>query len=78
MTSNLIAAAIAGISLGTVGCAKSEPEPQSPSAPAATTDISQKHGCRAQNACKGQGGCKTETHACKGQNACKGQGGCHG
>jgi hypothetical protein len=78
MTSNLIAAAIAGISLGTVGCAKSEPEPQSPSAPAATTDISQKHGCKGQNACKGQGGCKTEQHACKGQNACKGQGGCHG
>jgi hypothetical protein len=79
LTSNLIAAAMAGISLGALGCASTETPAQSPSAtPDATTDISQKHGCRGQNACKGQGGCKTDAHACKGQNACKGQGGCHG
>jgi hypothetical protein len=78
ITSNLIAAAMAGISLGALGCANSGPPAQSPTEPAATTDISQKHGCKGQNACKGQGGCKTDAHACKGQNACKGQGGCHG
>jgi hypothetical protein len=78
ITSNLIAAAMAGISLGAVGCANSEPPAASPTPPAATTDIMQKHGCKGQNACKGQGGCKTDAHACKGQNACKGQGGCHG
>ncbi len=77
ITTNLIAAAMAGISMGALGCANSEPAAQSP-AGAATTDVSQKHGCKAQNACKGQGGCKTDAHACKGQNACKGQGGCHG
>jgi hypothetical protein len=78
ITSNLIAAAMAGISLGAAGCANSGAPAQSPTAPSATTDVMQKHGCRAQNACKGQGGCKTDAHACKGQNACKGQGGCHG
>ena len=78
ITTNLIAAAMAGMSLGATGCANSEQPAQSPTAPAATTDVMQKHGCKAQNACKGQGGCKTDAHACKAQNACKGQGGCHG
>ena len=35
-----------------------------------------KHACKAMNACKGQGGCKTEKNECKGHNACKGTGGC--
>ena len=54
ITTNLIAAAMAGISMGALGCANSEPAAQSP-AGAATTDISQKHGCKGQNACKGKG-----------------------
>ena len=29
-----------------------------------------------QNACKGQGGCKTGDNGCKGKNSCKGKGGC--
>jgi hypothetical protein len=77
ITTNLIAAAIAGISMGAMGCANGQPAAQAP-AGAATTDVMQKHGCKGQNACKGQGGCKTDAHACKGQNACKGQGGCKG
>lgn len=36
----------------------------------------EKHACKGQNSCKGNGGCKTEKNACKGQNSCKGQGGC--
>ena len=36
----------------------------------------QRHACKSMNACKGQGGCKTETNACAGKNSCKGQGGC--
>jgi hypothetical protein len=36
----------------------------------------EKHGCKGQNSCKGNGGCKTDKNACKGQNECKGQGGC--
>lgn len=30
--------------------------------------------CNGANACKGQGGCKTDKNACSGQNGCKGQG----
>lgn len=36
----------------------------------------EKHACKGQNSCKGNGGCKTEKNACKGQNECKGHGGC--
>ena len=35
-----------------------------------------KHACKAMNACKGQGGCKTDKSECKAKNACKGHGGC--
>ena len=79
ITSNLIAAAHGRHFRSAPWAAPTaSPRRQSPTPPAATTDVMQKHGCRAQNACKGQGGCKTDAHACKGQNACKGQGGCHG
>jgi hypothetical protein len=74
LTSNLIAAALAGISLGAMGCAN-DPQPQ---APANASAADAKHSCKGQNACKSQGNCKTDAHSCKGQNACKGQGGCHG
>jgi hypothetical protein len=72
-STHLIAAAMAGISLGAIGC-NQQPRAEDP----VNAAITARHGCRGQNACKGQGGCKTEAHACKGQNACKGQGGCHG
>jgi hypothetical protein len=72
-TTMLLAAAVAGISMGAVACASNPPAQDATSAVAQS-----KHACKGQNACKGQGGCKTEQHACKGQNACKGQGGCHG
>jgi hypothetical protein len=35
-----------------------------------------KHDCKGNNACKGQGGCKTGDNGCKGKNSCKGKGGC--
>jgi hypothetical protein len=73
ITSNLVAAALAGISLGAIGCAN-DPQPQSPT----NASAGAKHSCKGQNACKGQGNCKTDANSCKGQNACKGQGGCHG
>lgn len=38
--------------------------------------VADKHACKGLNACKGKGGCKTESNACKGLNACKGKGGC--
>ena len=34
------------------------------------------HVCKAANACKGKGGCKTGDKGCKGKNTCKGKGGC--
>jgi hypothetical protein len=72
IANHLVAAAVAGISLGAMGCSR---PPQDSSGGVA---IDGKHSCKGQNACKGQGGCKADTHACKGQNSCKGQGGCHG
>jgi hypothetical protein len=77
LTNNLIAAAVAGISLGAVGCAN-DPQPQTPAGATASASTEAKHSCKGQNSCKGQGGCKTDKNACKGQNSCKGQGGCHG
>ncbi len=37
-----------------------------------------KHVCKGQNECKGQGGCASAAakHSCKGKNDCKGMGGC--
>jgi hypothetical protein len=43
---------------------------------AANEQATEKHGCKGQNSCKGNGGCKTDKNACKGHNTCKGQGGC--
>ncbi len=36
----------------------------------------EKHACKGQNSCKGNGGCKTGDNGCKGKNSCKGKGGC--
>ena len=36
-----------------------------------------KASCRAQNDCKGAGGCKSGDKGCAGQNTCKGKGGCN-
>jgi len=35
-----------------------------------------KHDCKGQNSCKGNGGCKTGDNGCAGKNSCKGKGGC--
>jgi hypothetical protein len=80
MNSTMIAAAVGGILLGLTGCGESTPPASSPSnsTAGATATDAPKHGCKGQNACKAQGGCKTDAHACKGQNDCKGKGGCHG
>ncbi|HWL85660.1 MAG TPA: hypothetical protein VNO21_07650 [Polyangiaceae bacterium] len=73
-SSFLITAAVAGITMGLAACASAKP-PQSKSPDGMAAE---KHACKGQNACQGQGGCKTAQHSCAGQNACKGQGGCHG
>jgi len=81
MNTNLLAAAITGIVLGASSLAHAAPNAAFGPLGAQGDDIQQldetgKHACKGLNACKGQGGCKTDKHACKGQNACKGQGGC--
>ena len=74
--SGLLAAAVTGLLLGASGCASnSSAEPEAPK-PTPVASGGEAHGCKGMNACKGQGGCKTEAHGCKGQNECKGQGGC--
>jgi hypothetical protein len=84
MKSKLIAAAISGIVVGASGLAHAAPIREmnslGPDIGVQPLDgkSGEKHTCRGQNACKGQGGCKTEKHACKGQNACRSQGGCKG
>ncbi len=65
----LLAAAVMGMTLGVAAGCNSTPQ-------AADANSMTKHTCKGQNACKSQGGCKTDAHTCKGQNACKGQGGC--
>jgi hypothetical protein len=36
----------------------------------------EKHACKGQNSCKGNGGCSASDNGCKGKNSCKGKGGC--
>lgn len=62
---------IGGAGLMVVGCQHDNGQ-----AGTSMDKMSAAHDCKGQNACKGQGNCKTADHACKGQNSCKGQGGC--
>ncbi len=81
MISILLAAAISGLVSGAepVDNAASARADWGDSGAQALDDAKTgKHDCKGKNACKGQGGCKTDKHSCKGQNACKGQGGCKG
>jgi len=73
MTSFLVAAAVSGLVAGAREGSSARHADLGGDSSAARLD---KHACRGQNECKGQGGCKTDKHACKGQNDCKGQGGC--
>jgi hypothetical protein len=75
--SGLLAAAVTGLLLGATGCAShtSSADPEAPK-PTPIASGGEAHACKGMNACKGQGGCKTEAHGCKGMNDCKGQGGC--
>jgi hypothetical protein len=82
-SSVLLAAVVAEL----MGCGGARPpQPQSPneypdSGPTRAFEDAgmvapAKHECMGQNACRGQGRCKTSKHTCKGVNLCKGQGGC--
>jgi len=81
LNGSLLVAAISGTLLGAVGCGANQAQPETPAAAMAGNDGApmaggDKHACKGQNECKGQGGCKTDKNGCKGQNECKGQGGC--
>ena len=77
----LLTAAVAGI-IGSIGCSHDAAPASGPTAaaPSSTTAgavaAPEKHACKGQNSCKGNGGCKTDKNACKGQNSCKRTGGC--
>ena len=77
----LAAAAIGGLVAGTAATADDKKEKKNPL-------LSDPHGCRGLNICKGkgkggkndcagQGACATaKAHTCGGENECRGQGGC--
>jgi hypothetical protein len=71
----LVAAAASGLLLAGSGCAKTNPDAQSPGS-SSMSAMGSKHSCKGQNDCKGHGGCKSSQNGCKGKNDCKGQGGC--
>ncbi|MDX1923078.1 MAG: hypothetical protein SFW65_08125 [Alphaproteobacteria bacterium] len=71
----LAVAALAGLLTMGFSVAPGQAHATTDNAAASDTQI-EKHACKGQNSCKGNGGCKTERNACKGQNACKGLGGC--
>lgn len=68
--------ALTAASLFAAACSKKDEgtksAPTDKAAPSA--EKTSKVHCEGVNACKGQGGCKSENNACKGQNGCKGQG----
>ena len=84
MKSTLMAAAISGMVIGASSLASAATTHQTSGSTLESSALhgsqmaSDKHSCKGKNACKSQGGCKTDKHACKGQNSCKGQGGCKG
>lgn len=74
-SNKLAVAALAG--LLTLGFSAATTHAHASTEKAAASDTHmEKHACKGQNSCKGNGGCKTERNACKGQNECKGLGGC--
>lgn len=77
-TKTMIAgAAMAGLFTGTAARAHAASTSNAQFAGAAVHQMdADKHGCKGQNACKGNGGCKTGDNGCKGKNSCKGKGGC--
>ncbi len=71
----LVAAATSGLLAGASGCAKTNPDAQTPGS-SSMSAMGDKHGCKGQNDCKGHGGCKSSNNGCRGKNDCKGHGGC--
>ncbi len=74
ITSTLVAAAIAGMTMGVAACASNPPANDASSS--ASQGMTAKHDCKGKNTCRGQGGCSASKNGCRGKNDCKGQGGC--
>ncbi|HZU98764.1 MAG TPA: hypothetical protein VFF73_18810 [Planctomycetota bacterium] len=87
----LLTAAVSGLLVTGSGCGGGEKKPDSTSSTASDKHVCKgkaadgkndcasadyKHACGKQNACKGQGGCKSGDAGCAGKNTCKGKGGC--
>jgi len=79
IANSLLLAAVGGVIAGTAGCGsdmKPAGEPGMSNMSGSQAMPMAKHGCKGQNECKNQGGCKTNANGCKGQNECKAKGGC--
>ena len=81
LTRTLAAAAMTGLVAGAatanLGCKSSNASTQPGMSAGAGDAVLVKHDCKGMNACKGQGGCKTDSNTCKGKNDCRGKGGCN-
>jgi hypothetical protein len=76
-STKLAVAALAGLlTLGVTAATASVAHANNHEKAASSDTQMEKHACKGQNSCKGNGGCKTERNACKGHNECKGLGGC--
>lgn len=65
---SLVAAAITGLMMTSVGCSSTQK-----GATSSGGDMAQGQ-CHGVNACKGHGECGGAGHACAGKNSCKGKG----
>jgi hypothetical protein len=79
MRAAVMGAALAGFLTGTSAFAQdstTQTPPAKHSGKKTSKSKAEKHACKGQNSCKGNGGCKAGDNGCKGKNSCKGKGGC--
>lgn len=74
MRALVMGAALTGFFAGTTAMAS--PTMPDDAGKKSDTKKADKHACKGQNSCKGNGGCASGDNGCKGKNSCKGKGGC--
>jgi hypothetical protein len=73
----VLAAAMTGLLAGTTTrLMAGDDAPAKKESKKSTDKKVEKHACKGQNSCKGNGGCSTGDNGCKAKNSCKGKGGC--
>jgi len=76
MRALVMGAALSGFLAGTTAMASEKPLDNTTSGKKADDKKVEKHACKGQNSCKGNGGCSAGDNGCKGKNSCQGKGGC--